>query len=58
MTVGEARQQLTKDEMETLTEKALAIGPFVIDRVIRMGRLVEVGVSFVGGGKKLIVVSE
>lgn len=57
MTVGQARQQLTKDEMEKLTEQALADGPFVIDRIRRLGRRVEAEVSFTTGGKKLIVVS-
>lgn len=46
MTVPEARKLLTKKEMDAVTEKALAKGPFSIQNVRRIGSQLEVTVRY------------
>ena len=52
MTIPEARKQLTHGEMEELTEKALADGPFSIQSVARTSSGARVLAWWPKSGKK------
>jgi len=56
MTLTEARRQLSRKEMEKVTERALATGPFTVDKVRRLGSRVEVSVSFTNTDKKKLII--
>jgi hypothetical protein len=57
MSITEARKQLTKPEMDKLTEKALERGPFVVENVRRIGNHVEVEVRYPRSGTRTVLVS-
>lgn len=55
MSITEARKQLTKKEMDRLTEKALEKGPFVIENIRRIGNQAEVNVRYPANNHRLLI---
>ena len=55
MNLIEARRHLTRKEMEDLTERALARGPFTVDNVRRIGSRVEVRITQEGVSRLIVL---
>jgi hypothetical protein len=46
MKIHEARKLLTKPQMDQVTEKALEVGPFVVENVRKVSNHTEVAVRY------------
>jgi hypothetical protein len=56
MRIPDVRAHLTKEEMEAVTEKALANGPFQVLNIRRIGSKKEVTVKYQKTGAEEVIV--
>ena len=46
MTVSEIRKRLRKKQMDLLTEKALSDGPFLVQNITQLGKVLDIEVYY------------